>query len=207
MIPRSWQRYVLPCSTTRENGQQEPRVDRATYTVCVVERLHESLRRHDVFVDPSERWGDPRAKLLQGEQWEGIRAQICQTLGKEVSSELTLEHLGQQLEEAYQRTAAHLPMNAALQIEQRDGEDVPNLARLERQEEPESLRILREAVGARLPPVDLTEVILEVAQHTGFLSQFTHVSDSNAYVGCGALTLCSALGGGMQYWSHACHPS
>src|SRR5947209_4338994 len=193
VIPRSWQRYILPRSTTRENGQQEPSVDRPAYTVCVVERLHESLRRHDVFVDPSERWGDPRAKLLQGEQWEGIRVQICQTLGKEVSSERTLELLGQQLEEAYQRTMTHLPTNAALQIEQRDGEDVPNLERLERQEEPESLRVLREWVGARLPPVDLTEVILEVAHHTGFFSHFTHVSDSHAYVEDLALSLSAVL--------------
>jgi hypothetical protein len=55
VIPRSWQRYVLPRTTPRENGQQEARVDRPAYTVCVVERLHEALRRHDIFVDPSER--------------------------------------------------------------------------------------------------------------------------------------------------------
>ena len=72
MISRPWQRYVLPRATSRENGQQEARVERPAYTVCVVERLHEALRRHDVFVDPSERWGDPRAKLLQREQWEGF---------------------------------------------------------------------------------------------------------------------------------------
>ena len=182
VIPRSWQRYVLPRDAPRENGQQEAHVDRPAYTVCVVDRLHEALRRHDVFVDPSERWGDPRAKLLQGEQWEGIRAQICHTLGRAMTPEPELERLGQQLEEAYQRTAAHLPTNAALQIEQQDGEDVPNLDRLERMEEPESLRVLREYTGTRLPPVDLPEVILEVAQHTGLLSRFTHVSDSNAYV-------------------------
>ncbi len=193
VIPRSWQRYVLPRSTPRENGQQESHVDRPAYTVCVVERLHEALRRHDVFVDPSERWGDPRGKLLQGEQWEGIRAQICQTLGRDVSSEPALERLGQQLEEAYQRVIAHLPTNTALQIEQQDGEDVPNLERLERVVEPESLRILRESIGARLPPVDLPEVILEVAQHTGFLSGFTHVSDSNAYVEDLPLSLCAVL--------------
>ena len=139
--------------------------------MCVVERLHEGLRRHDVFVEPSEHWGDPRAKLLQPEQWEGIRAQICHTLGREISAERALESLGQQLEEVYQRTAANVPTNAALQIEQRDGVDVPNLERLERLEEPESLRSLREYVGARLPPVDLPEVILEVAQQTGFFSQ------------------------------------
>jgi len=193
VIPRSWQRYVLPRTTPRENGHQEARVDRPAYTVCVVERLHEALRRHDIFVDPSERWGDPRGKLLQGEQWDQIRAQICQTLGRDVSSEPALERLGQQLEEAYQRVIAHLPTNTALQIEQQDGEDVPNLERLERLEEPESLLILREAIGARLPPVDLPEVILEVAQQTGFLSGFTHISDSNAYVEDLPLSLSAVL--------------
>src|SRR5713101_6885835 len=129
-----------------------------------------------------ERWGDARAKLLQPEQWEGIRAQICQTLGREMEASRVLEQLGQQVEEAYQRVAAHLPTNTALRIEQQNGVDVPNLERLERVAEPESLRLLRASIGASLPLIDLPEVILEVAQHTGFLSQFTHVSDSNAYV-------------------------
>ena len=137
--------------------------------------------------------GAIRAKLLQPEQWEGIRAQICQTLGREISAERALESLGRQLEEAYQRTAANVPSNAALQIGQRDGADVPNLERLERLVEPESLRSLREYVGARLPPVDLPEVILEVAQQTGFFSHFTHVSDSSAYVEDLPLSLSAVL--------------
>ncbi len=193
VIPRSWQRYVLERHSSPGQGQPETRVNHQAYTVCVVERLHEGLRRHDVFVEPSEHWGDPRARLLQPEQWEGIRAQICQTLGRELSAERALESLRQQLEDAYQRTAANVPTNTALQIEQRDGEDVPNLERLERLEEPESLRSLREYVGARLPPVDLPEVILEVAHHTGFLSQFTHVSDSSAYVEDLPLSLSAVL--------------
>ena len=193
VIPRSWQRHVLERHPEPVQGQPETRVNHQAYTVCVVERLHEELRRHDVFVEPSEHWGDPRAKLLQPGQWEGIRAQICQTLGREASAEQALEKLGQQLEDAYQRTAANVPSNTALQIEQRDGADVPNLERLERLEEPESLRTLREYVGARLPPVDLPEVILEVAQHTGFFSHFTHVSDSSAHVEDLPLSLSAVL--------------
>lgn len=132
VIPRSWHRYVLPCSARGTNGPQEPQVNRQAYTVCVVERLHEALRRHDVFIDPSERWGDPRAKLLQGEQWEGSRTQICQTLGREISSAAALSSLERQLEEAYQRTMAHLPTNTALQIVQQNGVDVLNLSPLEK---------------------------------------------------------------------------
>ena len=63
VIPRAWQRYVLLRSTSSEQGRRETRVDRPAYTVCVVERLHEALRRHDVFVDPRERWGDSRTDL------------------------------------------------------------------------------------------------------------------------------------------------
>jgi hypothetical protein len=109
VIPRSWQRYVLPQNTSRTHGRSEARVDRPAYTVCVVERLHEALRHHDVFVEPSERWGDPRAKLLPREQWEGIRPQICHTLGRAISPEPELARLGQQLQEAYRQAAAHLP--------------------------------------------------------------------------------------------------
>jgi TnpA family transposase len=194
VIPRSWQRYVLERHPSPEPGQpSELRVNHQAYTVCVVERLHEGLRRHDVFVEPSEHWGDPRAKLLQPAQWEEIRAQICHTLGREMEAERALESLSQQLEEVYQRTAANVPTNAAFQIEQRDGRDIPNLERLERIAEPESLRSLREYVGRRLPPVGLPEIILEVAQQTGFFSHFTHVSDSSAHVEDLPLSLSAVL--------------
>jgi len=57
VIPRSGPRYVLPRGTSAEDGQRTPRVDRPAYTVCVVERLHEALRRHDIYVDRSRTLG------------------------------------------------------------------------------------------------------------------------------------------------------
>jgi hypothetical protein len=38
------------------------RVVRHDYTLCVLDRLRDGLRRHDLFVTPSERWADSRAK-------------------------------------------------------------------------------------------------------------------------------------------------
>jgi hypothetical protein len=81
VITRPWRRYVI---------NRERQVDRSAYTLCVIERLQEALRRHDVFVSPRDRWGDPRAKLLQGEAWESTRAQVCRTLGREITDELSL---------------------------------------------------------------------------------------------------------------------
>ncbi len=48
VIPAGWKRHVAP---------QGAPVDRRYYTLCVLERLHEALSRHDVFVDESTRWG------------------------------------------------------------------------------------------------------------------------------------------------------
>lgn len=176
-----------------QQGQEVQRVLRPAYTVCVVERLHEALRRHDVFVEPSERWGDPRAKLLQGEQWENVRVQVCRTLGREVAPEQELARLGRLLDEAYRQTADHLPTNTAVEIEQHEGEATLSLGRLERQEEPESLRTLREQVRGHLPLVELPEVILEVERHTGFGPGFTHVSESRAHIQDLSLSICAVL--------------
>jgi hypothetical protein len=72
VVPASWKRHV--------ESPDQP-IDRRYYTLCVLERLHEALRRHDVFVEESTRWGDPRAKLLSGEHWERVRPTICQSRG------------------------------------------------------------------------------------------------------------------------------
>jgi hypothetical protein len=115
IIPGAWRRLVLP--------RHAPGPDRWAYTLCVLERLQESLRRRDIFVARSERWGDPRVKLLQGAQWETMRPQVCRALGHSDSPEPALHSLAQQCDAAYQRTVTNLPTNAAVRIEQVKGRD------------------------------------------------------------------------------------
>ena len=86
VIERFWQRYVIV---------REEHVDRTAYTICVVERLQEALRRHEVFVAPSERWSDPRENLLQGAAWEAVRGQVCQTWGVQSSQRKCSQHYKQ----------------------------------------------------------------------------------------------------------------
>ena len=52
VVPSAWRRLVKP-----PRGAE---VDRRAYTLCILERLQDSLRRRDVFVSRSERWGNPR---------------------------------------------------------------------------------------------------------------------------------------------------
>ena len=185
IVSRAWRRLVLP--------RHEPGVDRQAYTLCAMERLQDSLRRRDIFVSKSERWGDPRVKLLQGPQWEAVRSQICRALSRSESPEPALHNLTQQLDAGYQRTVANFPTNAAVRIDQVDGRDTLTVTGLDKLEEPASLMKLREQVLARLPRVDLPEVLLEIHARTGFAQEFTHISDGAARVVDLPVSLCAVL--------------
>ncbi len=184
VVTKSWAKLVIDA---------EGKVDRKAYTFCVLERLRALLRRRDLFVSPSQRWGDPRAKLLQGAAWEATRSNICRTLNLQPTPEAELKALADQLDEAYHRTASHLPTNAAVRIELEDGRETLVLTGLDKLEEPPSLRSLKEQVSELLPRLDLPEVLLEVNKWTGFASEFTHISEGNARVEDLSLSICAVL--------------
>jgi len=52
---------------------------------------------------------------------------------------------------------------------------------------------LRAAVAALLPRVDLPDVLLEVAGWTGFLTEFTHVSEGSARAENLGVSICAVL--------------
>src|SRR3954471_15319297 len=184
LLTPAWKRIVVG---------PEGRIDRQLYTFCVLERLQDGLRRRDLFVPASRRWGDPHAKLLQGPAWEKVRSRICRTLGRSPTVAVELESLGKQLDDAYRRTANNLPTNSAVTIERAGRRDVLKLTPLDKLDEPASLIELRRNVAMRLPRVDLTEVLLEVQAWTNFTSEFRHVSEADARVGDLDLSLCAVL--------------
>jgi TnpA family transposase len=184
VVPGGWRRRVFP--------RDQP-MDRRAYTLCVVERLQDSMRRRDVFVPQSARWGDPRAKLLQGVAWETARPSVCRTLGRQPTPAEELKALGEQLDEAYRRTAVHLPTNTAVRIEPQGGRAALTVRQLDKLEDPASLLTLRDRVETLLPRVDLPEVLLEIQARTGFAQEFTHISEGSARVTDLPVSLCAVL--------------
>lgn len=180
---RGWKSLVM----------NDGKVDRKAYTLCVMEKLQDSLRRRDIYVTPSNRWDDPRAKLIQPSNWEQVKPQVCSSLGRSATAIEEIESLSRSLDEAYRRTVENLPGNDAVTVENIDGRDSLSLANLEKLEEPQSLIELREQVVELLPRVDLPQLILEIQQQTGFLDEFTHISEGNARASDLETSLCAAL--------------
>ena len=184
VISSAWKRLVIDAT-----GQ----IDRAAYTLCVLERLQDSLRRRDVYVPASSRWGDPRTKLLQGTEWTSKRAQVCRSLGRSTHAAEEIQQLTRYLHDAYQRTASHLASNPDVRIEQVKGRPRLVLTGLDKLEEPPSLVTLRERVAELLPRIDLSELLLEIHTHTGFAQEFTHISEGRARAEELPTSLCAVL--------------
>lgn len=68
---RSWKRLVI---------NNEKHITRRGYTLCFLSKLQDSLSRRDVYVTGSNRWGDPRARLLQGADWQANRIKVYRSL-------------------------------------------------------------------------------------------------------------------------------
>jgi TnpA family transposase len=184
IVNRGWSRLVF---------EQDDKIDRRFYTFCVLERLQDSLTRRDVWVNPSERWGNPRAKLLAGAHWEAARPQVCRTLDLPQSPEPALETLTTQLDTAYRAVLDNLDQNPDLRIEHVKGKRRLSLTGLDKLEEPDSLVEVRQRVNRLLPHVDLTDAILEIHGHTGFADEFTHISEGNSRVDNLPLSICAVL--------------
>ncbi|WP_104111906.1 Tn3 family transposase [Arthrobacter sp. N199823] len=163
----AWQRLATP-------GEE---IDRKPYTVAVMDAVHKALRRRDIFVVGGRRWGDPRARLLTGPAWQATKNETLRALQLPEEPAAHLQRVSHRLDVRYRVAAEQLADNPAVRI---DDAGKVHLSPLEAKTIPESLKQLRGLVSGMLPRVDLPDVLLEVHFWTGFLSEFSHVSEASA---------------------------
>ncbi len=172
---------------------QAGEVSRPAYTLCVMERLQDRLRRRDIYVEAAERWSDPRAKLLQGAEWEAKCTTICRTLGQSTSADDIVAGLSAELETTYRRVSARFADNDAVRVEYKDDKATLTITNLDKLEDPDSLIELRSQTAALLPQVDLAELLLEIQAKTGFADEFNHVSEAEARAHDLSTSVCAVL--------------
>lgn len=101
--------------------------------------------------------------------------------------------LSKQLDLTYKAVAARFDDNPAIKIEQTGKHPTLTLTGLDKLDEPPSLTQLRSGVTRLLPKIDLTELMLEIDAHTGFTSEFSHVSEANAQSEDFNVSICAVL--------------
>jgi len=75
LVPRGWwNQLVFP------KDRPEGCVDRNAYVFCVLELFHTGLKRRDIFARVSDRFADPRARLLADDAWDAVKGRVLSAL-------------------------------------------------------------------------------------------------------------------------------
>lgn len=147
------------------------------YVFCVLESFHRLPRRRELFAKNSSKWGDPRAKLLDGEAWEQVRPTVLASLNLPGEPGEHLAARAALLDGTYREVVGRVPATSQIVF---DDDGRLHFAALQPDPEPASLTVLRKAVEAMMPRVDLPEVLLEVFSWTGADQAFTSITGGEA---------------------------
>jgi hypothetical protein len=168
-------------------------VHHRAYTFWMLEQTLEALRRHDLYIVNSEKYGDLRAQLLQGEEWKAVRPSILRSLDWSLDSEGALAPLKEELDLSYHQTIENWDNNPAVQLETFAGKQRIVLTPLQKLHEPESLQMLRKRIQNILPITDLPQLLLEVNRWTGFMGSFRHISEARSRINELPISVCALL--------------
>ncbi|HAT2076573.1 TPA: Tn3 family transposase [Legionella pneumophila] len=186
IVNAGWRNVVINAKTKE--------IDKPGYTLCAMDHLQANMRSRDMHVEQSERWCDPRAKLLSGAAWEQHKIPVCRSLNLCTDFDAALGHLSAKLENTYQDVLKRLPKNDAVEIvKNKKGKDRIKLSRLEKIDEPESLKILKNKVDSLMPRIDFPELLLEANRMTDFTEECSHISDNNSRVSGIEVSLCAVI--------------
>lgn len=168
-VSKRWRPYVF----AESGGDGEPRPRRRAYELCALSALRDRLRSGDVYTGPSARYADPASYLVPEEAWPGVRDEACAQLG------LTPSGRGRVAERARELRALLGRVDSALgsgsdrgDLRLEDGRLV--VPPFDAEPLPPSAEALADAVSARLPLVDLPDLVIEVDGWTGFSRHLTH---------------------------------
>lgn len=186
IVNLGWRDAVIDASTKS--------ITRPGYTLCAMDNLQANLRSRDIFIEQSERWCDPRAKLLRDAAWDKHKHPVCRSLNLCVDFDEALSKLSVKLDNTYQAVIDRLPENKAVKVvKDNKGCSKLKLSKLEKIEETEGLEALKIKVAKLMPSVDLPELLLEVDRMTSFTEECTHISDTGSRVLGIEVSLCAVF--------------
>lgn len=159
-VPDNWQRFVAP----------EGHPERRAYELCTLSTRRDKLRSGDIYLPNSRRYTDPETFLIPRSEWPDLRTDVCQQLDLDPTGKARLSERAQELKDLLPRVDRVLDRSDGIRIE--EGELIVPMD--EGEDLPEGVQALDDQIHRRIPDVDLTDLLLEVDQWTGFSQYLTH---------------------------------
>ncbi|WP_253905270.1 Tn3 family transposase [Arthrobacter sp. H14] len=167
VVPKSWAGAV-----TDENG----RVERIPYELCLLVSLRDALRRREVFVTGARKWRDPEDDLPK--DFDATRELHYEALRQPLDPSAFIHDLQSRMTRALESLDNALLGDTAggVKITKRRGAPWIMVPKLEKQVEPPNLGKLKDELIRRRGTLDLLEVFKEADFLTGCTEEFTSIS-------------------------------
>lgn len=164
-VPVNWRVYVV----------EEDGLNHQYFELAALWILRQKLRSGDVYVPHSRRFSNFESYLIPQAQWPQHRPEVLKLTGTPLLAETRLSEREAELSDLMNRVETLLGEDGDLREE--DGQLI--LSPFEAEERSERLTQLENAITARLPEVDITDVLIEVDTLTGFSDHFEHLNGAN----------------------------
>jgi TnpA family transposase len=180
-VEKRWRPFVFEAGgpAGKSDGAVGDRsIDRHGWELAALAALRDLLRSGDVYTEPSGRYADPERYLVSREAWPVQRAEACEQLGLTPSGRGRVAARARELRVLLGRLDRELSSLGSGTGDRPTGVRVEDGALVvppfDAEGRPASATALEDAVSARLPHVDLTDLLIEVDAHTGFSGHLVH---------------------------------
>ena len=166
IITDPWRPYI------REAGGA---LSRRYYELCTLWQLRSALRAGDIWVAHSRRYADPATYLIPPPAWPHRRAEVIRQTGTPGDAEPRLQEREVELEHWLAQVHRLLARkDSGLRVEDKRLVLTP----FDAEPRPTSAAALAEQITARLPRVDLSDLLIEVDTWTHFSTHLVHAANS-----------------------------
>ena len=166
LVTDAWRPYIR---------EPDGEISRRYYELCTLWHLRSALRSGSVWVEHSRRYADPDTYLIPPAEWPSRRLEVIRQTGtpgeglqRLVERETELEACLAQVEKLLARPDSHVRIE----------DDELILSPLEADKRPASAEALEDLITARLPQVELSELLIEVDAWTHFSDHFVHAAST-----------------------------
>lgn len=169
-IPAHTSLAFVPAKWKNLATDNQGRVSRRYFELCVLWQLREDLRAGNVWVVGSRRYANLDSYLLPPDQWQARRAEVCQLLQLATDGRQRLAQHATELTQFGTQLDNRLRADAGVWL----ASEKLHLAALPAVELAERTQAVRQRIGERLPLVELVDLLVEVDRWTQFSAAFTH---------------------------------
>lgn len=172
-VPNDWDRHVF----VRQRGTRKIlSINKSMYELCIVERVIEKIIASDVYVEGSKYYSSLEEYLIPKEEFLSKREYYIQKLSLPSTGEEFVQQLTNELEERLDYMDKNYEI---LKPYTKISRGSLSFSRLKK-EESASVDELTNLIKARMQPVSIIDILVDVDKLTGFLDMFETVGYKEA---------------------------